>query len=269
MSYDIPFNDNGEEAAPPFQNNKGYNNGNYNKTGGSYSKGYYNPNNNSNGGNAGFNNNSGGNNKFYQKGNYQKSNFRRQEEEDVGEPKLYKTYVGTGNKEAPPEVLSLIKRLTRELEEFGFVLRTGGLEGPEEAFEVSAKNMELHLPWRGFNNKESKFTFTPKQALGIAKMFHPTFESLKPAIQTIIAKNVRLVMGKDLKSPTMFVICWSEDGVEKSSDKTSKTGNVGFVVSIACAMHIPVFNLANPDAEKRLKQYLGLPYVENQELKEI
>ncbi len=209
------------------------------------------------------NNNNNGNNPYgaNKPNNFQnKSNFfkRKEEEVDMENYKLYKTYVGTGNRETPQNIQDIMKRLAHELDGFGYTLRTGGLDGAEQAFEAGTTNLELHLPWKGFNDKDSKFTFTPKAALAIAKKFHTAFDTLKPAIQVLLAKNARLVMGKDLKSPAMFMVCWSEDGAETLLEKTSKTGNVGHAIAIAAYMKIPVFNLGKSDAEYRLKNYLGL-----------
>lgn len=240
---------------PPYQGNNHRPNGNYGGDNGNRSYGggggY--------GGNRGGGFNRGGGGGGFNRGGFNKGGYNRQQEDDDGEARLYKPYVGTGNKEAPQEVLDKMSQIARELEEFGYTLRSGGLEGPEEVFEKATKVHEIHLPWKGFNNKESKYTFTPKQAHGIAKMFHPSFDTLKPVIQTFLAKNARLVLGKDLKSPALFMICWSEDGAETGKEKTSRTGNVGHAIAIAAAMKIPVFNLGKSDAEARLRAYLELP----------
>lgn len=203
------------------------------------------------------------NNNYNKPNNYNNGNkssfFKRKEEEiDIDNYELYKTYVGTGNRDVPATIAEQMKRLAHELETFGYTLRTGGLDGSEQAFELGTTKLELHLPWRGFNEKESKFTFTPKAAIAIAKKFHTAFDTLKPAIQTMLAKNARLILGKDLKSPAMFMICWSEDGAETLLEKTSRTGNVGHAIAIAAYMKIPVFNLGKQDAEIRLKNYLGI-----------
>lgn len=205
-----------------------------------------------------FNNQNNGGYQNKQQGNKNAFFKRKEEEIDMDNYELYKTYVGTGNRDIPNNIKDQIKRLAHELESFGYILRTGGLDGAEQAFEEGTSKLELHLPWRGFNDKESKFTFTPKAALAIAKKFHTAFDTLKPAIQTLLAKNARLVLGKDLKSPAMFMICWSEDGAETIIEKTARTGNVGHAIAIAAYMKIPIFNLGKHDAEKRLKHYLGL-----------
>ena len=208
--------------------------------------------NNSNSGSTSYKN-TGGYNKVYNK-------FYRKPEEDFDEenPILYRAYVGTGNRETPPKILDQMKQLSQYLAKFNYTLRTGGFDGPEEAFESGADKLELHIPWKDFNKKESKLYFNTKQSLAIARMFHPAFDGLKAPIQAFLAKNVRMLLGKDLKSPALFVICWSEDGAETNKEKTFKTGNMGHVLAIASSMKIPVFNLARPDAEQRLKKHLDL-----------
>lgn len=161
-------------------------------------------------------------------------------------------------------MIAQIKRLAKELEDLGYTVRSGGFDGPEEAFEKATTKNEIHLPWKGFNEKESKFTFTSKRAHAIAKRWHPTYDGLKPAIQTFYAKNVRIAMGKDLVSPAMFAIVWSEDGIEDAKDKTARSGNAGHLICVACDLRIPIFNLARPDAEKRLRHHLGIDNVQKE-----
>ena len=181
-----------------------------------------------------------------------------EKKEDLSEGVLYKPFVVTGNRDTPVTVLEVMHRLVQELEYFGFTLRTGGSEGADDVAEKASKTVELYLPWKPFNEKESKLYFNSKQSKDIAKMFHPGYDALKPAIQAFLARNVRMVLGDKLRSPVMLVICWSEDGAESVKEVTSKTGTVGHVISVASAMKIPVFNLSRPNAEPRLKQYLEL-----------
>jgi hypothetical protein len=217
------------------------------------------------------NNNNGGYNKFNNQKNISTeggSNYSKNDE-PLPDPKFYKAYVGTGNKDAPPEIIGQIKRLASELETFGFTVRVSGGDGCDETFEASAKDVELHLPWKGFAGKQSKSTFNSPMAKAIARMFHPAYDGLNFRAQGFLAKNVRLVLGKDLNSYARFVLCWSEDGCESGESKTSKTGFVGHTIAIASGVKIPVFNLAKPDAEKRLKQYLGMPYEQKQAVQEF
>lgn len=195
----------------------------------------------------------------FNRNNQEKKEFQKRDYRDPELVELYKSYAGTGNKEAPQNILDRFTEIARVLDQFGYTLRTGGFDGPEEYFEKGSSHLELHLPWKDFNKRDSKLTFTSHEAMEIARKFHPTFDGLSPAIQKFLAKNVRTLLGKDLKSAVRFVICWSEDGAETIKEKSFKTGNIGHVLAIASAMRIPVFNFGKPDAEERLRKYLEIP----------
>lgn len=177
--------------------------------------------------------------------------------EELAKVTVYKSVVITGNETPPPVVLQTLQRLVPELEKRGYVIRSGGMKGMENAVEELSRNIELHLPWKGFDGKESKFTYTSEEAKEFAKRYHPAWDQAKPVVQTFCAKNVRLMLGKDLKSPTQILIIWSEDGVEHARERTAKTGLTGVAVALASELRIPTFNLQRPDAEQRLMQYLG------------
>lgn len=172
-------------------------------------------------------------------------------------PRIYKPYVGTGNPNTPGDILETFKEISELLDQNEYTVRTGGMEGPDDVF-AQASHKELILPWKGFRGLESKFTFTSPEAKYFAKMFHPAYDSMKETVQTFLAKNVRMVMGQNLKSPALFVITYTEDGSETGFQVTPKTGNTGHVISIASALRLQVFNFGNTDAKDRLFRYLQL-----------
>lgn len=241
-----------------YRGNQGNQGGGYQGGGGGYGGG---------GGGGGYR--GGGGQGGYQRGGggggggFNRGNFQRRDEPE-GPVELYKPYVGTGNKEVPPQVAEAFKRIALELEKAGYTLRSGGMDGAEDIFEKAVKKSEIHLPWKGFNDKDSKFTFTTPAAKELAGRYQPGFEGLKPFVQTFLAKNVRMIMGKDLKSPALFMITWSEDGAETITEKSARTGNTGHAIAVAHELRIPVFNFGKPDAEARLKQYLRLTDVKQE-----
>ena len=184
----------------------------------------------------------------------------RMHQPPVENPVLYQPYAVMGNKEIPPKAMEDLIRITHKLKELGFIHRTGIVEGVEEAIDKAVYGGEVYLPWKGFGNRESKNTFNSPLAKGIAKKFAPNlnWETLKPAIQAFMAKNVRVLTGQNCNSLAMFLLCWSEDGAESATEKTFATGNLGHAISVAAAHRIPIFNLGKPDAEKRLYQFLGI-----------
>lgn len=191
-------------------------------------------------------------------GNGFKKDFKKPEPVDPEKVTLYKPYTVTANKEIPEHILERIKNIILELEKKNYVLRTGGMTGPEDTFEKAVSLKEIYLPWRGFDDKESKFTFTSPVAKILASKYQPGFDGLKPAIQAFLTKNVRILCGTDTKSPSLFMIVWTEDGAESLKEKSIKTGNSGHAIAIASEIGIPVFNFGKSDAEDRLRKYLNL-----------
>jgi len=177
---------------------------------------------------------------------------------------IYKPYAVTGNRDMPAHLVTKMIELVKKLEGLGYTLRTGGLEGIEEAVENAAMietKKEVILPFRDFNQKKSKFTYVSDRAHAVAKLFFPSYDTIKKGAQLFLAKNARLVMGNNMVSPALFLLCWTEDGVEAARDRTMRTGFTGHPIAIASTIGIPVFNLGNPSAEQRLSLYLeSLPH---------
>lgn len=178
---------------------------------------------------------------------------KRPEDNDLT---LYKPYAATGNQDAPDHIKAKFAEIAKKLEGYGYTARVGGMEGLEEVVEKAVEKKEVHLPWREFNGKNSPFTFNSDRAFAVAKQFHPTFDGMKKGIQAFLAKNARLILGNKMNSPALFLLCWTEDGVESIRNKTARTGFTGHPIAIASALGIPVFNLGNQDAEQRFNIYL-------------
>ncbi len=68
------------------------------------------------------------------------------------------------------------------------------------------------------------------------------------------ARNVQQVLGKNLDTPTKFVVCWTPDGAEQRT--SNKTGGTGQAIRVAISNNIPVFNLYNEGRLEELKSSL-------------
>lgn len=225
------------------QNNYGGNQGGGYNNGGGYQKRQW------NGGGQG----GGGGYQKRQYGGGGGGGFQRKEETDFS---LYKPYAFTANDTIPPDIMEKIVAIMRRLEAQEYTLRTGGMEGPESVAEAAIKKIEVHLPWRDFNNKQSKFTWTMERAKAVAKMFHPAFDSMKKGVQMFLAKNARLILGDKVNSPALFLLTWTEDGITSHKERTAKTGFAGHPIAIASAIGIPVFNFGNPAAFEQFERYI-------------
>lgn len=173
------------------------------------------------------------------------------------DPTLYLSAAFTGDKDTPPEILAKVKEIAQFLESKGYTIRVGG-DGPfEEAAEMAVNKKELLLPWKDFNNKTSTTTYSIERASHIAKMFHPAYENMKKGVQGILAKNARLIMGNKMMSPSTLLVTWTPDGVEDIRSVNVGSGFSGHAVKIASAARVPVFNLAKPDAETRIRNFVA------------
>lgn len=175
----------------------------------------------------------------------------------MSDSQKYMPYAGVGNADAPYKDQTQMTTLATRLESMGYTLRTSGGQGAEEAFEKGAAQKEVHIPWKDFNGRKSEFCKCSKEALELVQFLSPVWDTLKPAVQAIIASKAHLVLGQDLQSPVRFLICWTADGAEAAGNCTARTGFTGTAIKLASKYNIPIFNLKNPDALERLKTYLG------------
>jgi hypothetical protein len=166
-------------------------------------------------------------------------------------------YTGIGSRLTPPDVLARMRKLAGELESRGFVLRSGGARGADTHFEVGTRsrlNMEIYLPWPGFNGHWSSRCHASHAALELAARFHPNWAACNTTARLLHARNGYQILGPGLDGdeflshtaglPSKFVACWTVDG--------EATGGTGQALRIAAAHNIPVFNLFDPTAEARL-----------------
>lgn len=79
-----------------------------------------------------------------------------------------KIYTGIGSRETPYEILQLMKELARLMSEC-FILRSGGADGADSAFESGCSGLkEIYLPWKNFNNNTSSLYRISPEATTLA-----------------------------------------------------------------------------------------------------
>lgn len=157
-------------------------------------------------------------------------------ENTYGEEKMY--YTGIGSRETPIEIQKLFINVGRYLAKKKLILRSGGANGADQAFEkgcdlVSGKK-EIYLPWAGFENSNSKLIVKDKKAFEIAEQFHPYWHNLSEGAKKLQARNSHQILGQDLKTPSRFVICWTKKGKGQ--------GGTGQAIRIAKYYDVPVFD---------------------------
>lgn len=168
---------------------------------------------------------------------------------------MNKIYTGIGSRRTPEKVCLLMTRISRYLSNRNWVLRSGGANGADTAFENGADKKQIFLPWKNFNNNNSPFFNIDMGARRIASEFHPNWNSLSHGAKCLHARNVYQVLGLDLDSPSQFVICWTSDG--------KPSGGTGQAIRIAQAFEIPVYNLYNQEDVYLLSEKLKSLLTEN------
>ena len=170
-------------------------------------------------------------------------------------------YTGIGSRQTPKNVLLRIETIAEEMAHRGWILRSGGADGADSAFEKGCDRAngkkEIFLPWKEFNNNQSTLTTLPKEAYTIAYKFHPNPDALKKTEygKELMARNTLQILGKDLETPTIFVICWTPDGIEDGNKTSRITGGTGQAIRIADAYNIPVLNIKNRESLEILNSY--------------
>lgn len=152
-------------------------------------------------------------------------------------------YTGVGSRQTPPEILAWITQTAAHLDALGWVVRTGGADGADTAFERGAVHAQLFLPWAGFNGHQSPWCEPPERAYLMARDAHPVWERLSAGGRALHARNAQQVLGGNLDCPSKFLLCWTPDGCEEPGERTNKTGGTATAIILAARRGIPVFNM--------------------------
>lgn len=156
-------------------------------------------------------------------------------------------YTGIGSRESPQNILNFMTVIAQWLYNRNFILRSGGTDGADTAFEKGAGNKkEIYLPWKGFNNNSSFLYTIPKDAFEIASKVHPAWNKCSSTAKKLHARNVLQVWGKDLHTFSKFVVCWTKGG--------KPVGGTATAIKLAEKVGIPVFNLAIKNHREKIKK---------------
>jgi len=148
-------------------------------------------------------------------------------------------YTGVGSRETPHQIRVQMAQIASHLAMRDFVLRSGAAPGADEAFETGLmrhQKREIYLPWKEFNGHKSKLHPPSVEAMYIASRHHPAWGKCGDAARMLHARNVHQVLGKDLNTPSAFLVCWTPGG--------TGAGGTGQAIRIAQTHQIPVFDLA-------------------------
>lgn len=177
-----------------------------------------------------------------------------------------KFWTGVGSRETPIEVMDFMVEVAFKLAQDGWILRSGGADGADTAFEQGArralmdKQPDIYIPWWGFNNCNEKTifkclkSFTLEKTIlseKIASEIHPAWEKLSNGAKALHTRNVFQVMGDDLNDPSKFLICWAK--MDKSN---TPIGGTRTAWVLAKQYGVPCYNLYNEEDYHRINEWL-------------
>lgn len=133
-----------------------------------------------------------------------------------------------------------------------FVLRSGGADGADKAFENGCNRglgkKEIYLPWKGFNWNPSALFEPPPSAFKIAQeLAHPYWNKISQPSKKLLARNVCQVLGETLDTPSAFVVCYTPDGCISYNTRAENSGGTWYAIALAAYLDIPVYNLFYED----------------------
>lgn len=165
-------------------------------------------------------------------------------------------YAGIGSRETPRFVLREFWRIGQALAQRGIVLRSGGADGADSAFEGGCDSVhgpkQIFLPWEGFQGRHEDrtpghrvYVGVGPQALDLAASMHPSWKSCSRGGRALHARNGYQVLGPKLDTPVNFIVCYTTAGSGK--------GGTGQALRIAAANSIPVYDFGAAGAAERFE----------------
>lgn len=162
---------------------------------------------------------------------------------------------GIGSRKSPDNILKEMMAVGVWCREHDIYVYSGHAKGADYAFEEGAGDHCLaFLPWSGFMKElpilgKSMIINPVQQLIDITNKFHPNPSRLSYGGMKLMCRNVCQVLGADLKSPVIAVVCYTSDGKD--------SGGTGQAIRIATAYSIPILNLRNYKDPKVVLSDLG------------
>lgn len=162
---------------------------------------------------------------------------------------MEKFYAGVGSRRAPNDILTLIAEISHLLHEYGWILRTGDAVGCDKAFRDASPD----------HKQVFTVAHSDSDSMAIAEKYHGAWDKLNSYGEKLHARNAKQILGKDLKTPVDFMVCWTKDGCNSHKARSITTGGTGTAISIADAHRIRIFNLARKEDRKFWENILSDP----------
>lgn len=158
-----------------------------------------------------------------------------------------RVYAGIGNRfNLPAGAEALMAQVGEYMARRGYVLRSGGAVGADQAFARGAAAVGGVVTTLTANGVRRHPSY--ERAMELAERFHPAWHDLSEYVRHLMARNGQIVLAGDwMTLPVRYVICWaaSED-----------TGGTSHALRMARYYGLPVYNLARSDVRVKFEQLI-------------
>lgn len=170
-------------------------------------------------------------------------------------------FTGVGSRNTPPEIIDVMVQIGFHLSNRYYTFRSGDADGSDRAFYKgflqAGGNMEIYLPWNGFNGsfEDDVFINTPKldnydKATEILKEVLPYYDNLKDSHRSLHTRNVYQVLGRRLNEPSDLCVYYAEPTGKNGHVK----GGTNTAVQLCKLYDVPSFNLWYPNVLEEIKR---------------
>ena len=154
-------------------------------------------------------------------------------------------YAGIGSRETPPEILQLMTKIAEHMRGRGYILRSGGADGADTAFEDGAGDSKEIFYAQDANGDDNAYALLDKVCLSLDNA--PDDSSrMRRYVRNLLARNMYQILGKSLDTPVDCVICWTPGA--------QLLGGTRYAIRLAQLKEIDVYNLADSDTVQRITQ---------------
>lgn len=167
---------------------------------------------------------------------------------------MSKVYAGIGSRQTPEVVCCTMEAIGQYMARSGWLLRSGGAEGADRAFQRGAVAFRQGLCEMDAYGLRFLEVYRPEDSDGhpewfeVAEKHHPAWHRCSEPARRLHARNTPIILGPELDQHADLVICWTPGAKGE--------GGTGQGIRIARAHGIPVFDLADPSAKADLKVWL-------------
>jgi hypothetical protein len=151
-------------------------------------------------------------------------------------------YAGIGSRKTPEDVLKLMHAIAVKSAAKGRILRSGGAQGADQAFESGALSANGRI--ESWNPRLRPVIMHPWAVHECKRhCWEYPLDQMQVFIQSLLVRNMYQILGEDSTHPVSGVILWTPD----PDPCSPKSGGTRYAARCARMHGIPIWNLRNPE----------------------